>query len=101
MAFEALKEISQEQKMRDMALAREMFARDMMAIRNEKERNILERGIEQGVERGITRGIQAFVTSFLKKGFSSESIIEELIPGFDLTEEQAKEYYDRFSFRQV
>ena len=61
----------------------------------------IEHGIEQGIEKGIAQGIEqvleAFITDKLEDGISSEIIIQKLEKRFNLTNEKAREYLDKYS----
>lgn len=89
MAFESLKEISQEQKMRELALAREKFIRDQISIQSEME--------QRGLQRGLELGLKALVPAYLNAGMSKEEIVKNLVSEFEFSEDQAETYYRRFS----
>ena len=57
----------------------------------------LERGIEEGIQKGRTEGIQAFIEDHLEEKIPKEKSLEKLQRRFQLTEEKAIEYYERFA----
>ena len=54
-------------------------------------------GIQEGIEKGIAKGIQSLILSCRKHNISNEDILADLMSNFDLTQEEAQEYLDRFS----
>lgn len=56
-----------------------------------------KRGIEQGIEQGIERGIEAFILDNLEEQKSREQILEKLKKRFQLTENQANMYLERYA----
>ena len=56
----------------------------------------LEQGKEQGRKEGIELGIQSLISDNLEEGFSKQKILEKLQKRFDLTSEQAKQYFEKF-----
>ena len=56
----------------------------------------LEQGKEQGRKEGIELGIQSLILDNLEEGFSKQKILEKLQKRFDLTREQAKQYFEKF-----
>lgn len=57
----------------------------------------IEQGIEKGIAQGIEQGIEAFITDKLEDGISSEIIIQKLEKRFNLTNEKAREYLEKYS----
>ena len=57
----------------------------------------LEEGIEKGIEKGKLKGIQAFIEDNLEEKIPKERSLEKLQKHFQLTEEKAIEYYERFA----
>ncbi len=55
-----------------------------------------QRGLEQGRKEGIELGIQSLILDNLEEGFSKQKILEKLQKRFDLTSEQAKQYFEKF-----
>ncbi len=55
-----------------------------------------ELGRKEGIEQGIEQGIQAFVEDNVEEGVITERIINKLVFRFQLSEEKAKEYVDKF-----
>lgn len=53
--------------------------------------------IEQGLEQGLEQGIKGVILSEIQKNNSDVEIIAKLKDYFSLTEEKAKEYYDKYS----
>ena len=54
-------------------------------------------GLTEGIEKGIAKGIQSLILSCRKHNISNEDILADLMSNFDLTQEEAQEYLDRFS----
>ena len=57
----------------------------------------IEQGIERGIEQGIERGIEAFILDNLEEQKSREQILEKLKKRFQLTENQANMYLERYA----
>lgn len=57
----------------------------------------IEQGKEQGKEQGIERGIEAFILDNLEEQKSREQILEKLKKRFQLTEDQANMYLERYA----
>ena len=58
-------------------------------------------GREEGREEGRTEGIQALILDNLEEKIAKERILVKLQKYFDLTEEKAKQYYERFASGRV
>ena len=58
-------------------------------------------GREEGREEGRTEGIQALILDNLEEKIAKERIFVKLQKYFDLTEEKAKQYYERFASGRV
>ena len=58
-------------------------------------------GREEGREEGRTEGIQALILDNLEEKIAKERILVKLQKYFDLTEEKAKQYYERFTSGRV
>ena len=61
------------------------------------EKRGIEQGIERGIEQGIERGIEAFILDNLEEQKSKEQILEKLKKRFQLTEDQANMYLERYA----
>ena len=61
------------------------------------EKRGIEQGKEQGKEQGIERGIEAFILDNLEEQKSREQILEKLKKRFQLTEDQANMYLERYA----
>ena len=57
----------------------------------------IEQGKEQGKEQGIERGIEAFILDNLEEQKSREQILDKLKMRFQLTEDQANMYLERYA----
>jgi len=53
------------------------------------------------VNEGRTEGIQALILDNLEEKIAKERILVKLQKYFDLTEEKAKQYYERFASGRV
>ena len=64
-----------------------------------------EQGIEQGIERGIKQGreqgIEALILDNLEDGRTEEVIINKLIKRFEMKEEDARRYFDKYAKETV
>ena len=63
----------------------------------EDERDLLERGRQMGIEEGILFGIQAFIEDSMEENIPKVYVIEKLIRRFELSEEEATTYYEKYS----
>lgn len=57
----------------------------------------IELGMEQGKEQGKERGIQALIINNIEEGIPEERTLDKIASLFDVTKEQAVEYYKIFS----
>ena len=55
-----------------------------------------QEGMEEGISQGISQGIQVFIQAFINEGIPKERIIDKLMKGFSLSEQEAWDYYDKF-----
>lgn len=86
-----------EQKEKDLE---EIYGLKMTRKMSEEVRdmcNVSEYFIERGLQEGIQQGIKAFIRDYTEENFSKERILEKLQKNFELTEEQAKDYYEKYS----
>lgn len=57
-----------------------------------------QRGLQQGLEQGKKEGgIQFLILDNLEEGFPKQKILQKLQRRFDLTEEQAEQYFEKFT----
>lgn len=52
---------------------------------------------EEGREEGREEGIRALIEDNLEEGIGKERIIKKVMKRFLVTEQKAKEYYERFA----
>lgn len=92
-AYQQLQIISQDKDKRLEYEARQKTIWDHNQLMLEAE----QRGIERGMERGMEQGIHAIILNSLEDNLSKEKILDKLQRYFSLTEEKAKNYYERFT----
>ena len=59
--------------------------------------SIYEEGMEKGMEKGIEKGIQILIQGYIEEKIPRERILQKLQCSFDLTEEAALRYYEKFA----
>lgn len=100
-AYEQLRVISQSAEKRLEYEAREKAIRDhnqmMYEARKEGLKQGREEGRRKGWEEGIEQGIEVLILDNLDEGFAKDKILTKLQRRFNLTEEQAGQYFDRFT----
>ncbi len=64
---------------------------------NEGRNEGLKQGISQGISQGINQGIEAFIIDALEDGKSEDIIISKLMKRFHFSEDEAKEYFDKYA----
>ncbi|NBI62195.1 Rpn family recombination-promoting nuclease/putative transposase [Clostridiales bacterium] len=112
-AYEQLQVISQSAEKRLEYEAREKAIRDHNQMMYEARREGLKQGREEGREegreagreegreegqrKGREEGIEALILDNLDEGFAKDKILTKLQRRFNLTEEQAGQYFDRFT----
>ncbi len=64
--------------------------------REEARNEGISQGLEQGMEQGMEQGIKALVLDYIEEGFDKDKIIIKLQKRFTMSEDKAKEYYERF-----
>lgn len=57
----------------------------------------IEQGLEQGIEQGLEVGIAALIQDNLEDGKVREQIVDKLQRRFDLDQEKAQYYFDKYS----
>lgn len=57
----------------------------------------MQEGKEIGIQEGRQEGIEVFILDNLEEGKTEEQILLKLVRFFALTEEKAKEYYDKYA----
>lgn len=62
-----------------------------------KLRSVYDDAYDDGLEQGIERGIEIIILDNLEEGKTENQIVSKLIKRFNLSEKQAKEYYNEFS----
>lgn len=55
-----------------------------------------EASLEAGIEAGMEIGIKALIRENQEEGKAKEAIIKKLVKYFELTEEEAEEYYEKY-----
>ena len=69
------------------------------------DKTILEQGrslgIEQGRSQGIEQGIMALIIDNLEDGKTKEVIISKLEKRFELSKEDAEEYFEKYTKKTV
>ncbi len=95
-AYEQLQVISQDKQKQLEYTARMKAVLDYNQGLLEAKQRGLEQGKEQGRKEGIELGIQSLILDNLEEGFSKQKILEKLQKRFDLTSEQAKQYFEKF-----
>lgn len=65
------------------------------ALEELMEEEMLERE-KRGLECGLEQGFRAFIQDNIEENVPKERILQKLVKRFELTEEKAMEYYDRF-----
>ncbi|MCI8673105.1 MAG: hypothetical protein HFI89_06405 [Lachnospiraceae bacterium] len=95
-AYEQLQVISQDQQKRLEYEARLKATLDYNQGMLEAE----QRGELRGEQRGIQRGIYATISDGLEYGLSDVQILAKLQQHFDLSEDQATQYYMQFQTKK-
>lgn len=94
-AYEQLQVISQDKQKQIEYTARMKavldYKQSILEARQEGEKI----GEQRGLETGRQQGIQALILDNLEEGFSKEKIIEKLQKRFELTKEQAEQYFNQ------
>lgn len=63
----------------------------------EAEERAMERGMKKGMEKGMEKGIISALAMLEDLGFPKDTAIQHLKKSFNLTEEEALEYYNKYS----
>lgn len=96
-AYEQLRVISQSAEKRLEYEAREKAIRDHNQMMYEARKEGLKQGREEGRRKGLEEGIEVLILDNLDEGFAKDKILTKLQRRFNLTEEQAGQYFDRFT----
>ena len=93
-AYQQLQVISQDEQKQLEFDARQKAIWDYNQGMTEAEERGEQRGLEQGKKEG---GIQFLILDNLEEGFPKQKILQKLQRRFDLTEEQAEQYFEKFT----
>lgn len=93
MTDKMLQKISEEEQMRELQRAREIFLWNQRCLEIEAER----RGLEEGRAEGRAEGIEAFILDYLEEQRSSEQILAKLIKRFSLSQAAAESYLEKYT----
>ncbi len=93
-AYQQLQVISQDEQKQLEYDARQKAIWDYNQGMTEAEERGEQRGLEQGKKEG---GIQFLILDNLEEGFPKQKILQKLQRRFDLTEEQAEQYFEKFT----
>ena len=93
-AYLQLQVISQDEQKQLEYDARQKAIWDYNQGMTEAEERGEQRGLEQGKKEG---GIQFLILDNLEEGFPKQKILQKLQRRFDLTEEQAEQYFEKFT----
>lgn len=96
-AYRQLQIISQDEQKQLEYDARQKAIWDHNQLMLEAEQRGEKRGEKRGIERGIQQGIQVLILDNLEYGISKEIILQKLQKRFDLTQEQAEMYFQKFN----
>lgn len=96
-AYQQLQVISQDEQKQLEYDARQKAIWDYNQGMTEAEERGEQRGLEQGKKEG---GIQFLILDNLEEGFPKQKILQKLQRRFDLTEEQAEQYFEKFTDRK-
>ena len=59
--------------------------------------NVLKLRSEELIEQGLEQGIKIYIHDKLEEHYSESEIMARLTKNFSLTEEKAKEYFDKYA----
>jgi len=62
---------------------------------------ILKDGVEQGLEQGREEGIRNLISAYLDDGANEAFIINKLVKKYMLTEQEATQYFERFTSNDI
>lgn len=77
-------------------VAMSIFEYDEEGVKELWRRDAFDDGLEQGIEQGIAQGISALIKSLQKIGMSAEDTTKELCENFELTQEKALSYIEKY-----
>ena len=93
-AYQQLQVISQDEQKQLEYDARQKAIWDYNQGMTEAEERGEQRGLKQSKKEG---GIQFLILDNLEEGFPKQKILQKLQRRFDLTEEQAEQYFEKFT----
>lgn len=105
-AYQQLQVISQDEQKQLEYDARQKaiwdYNQGMTEAEERGEQRGLQQGLQQGLEQGLEQGkkeggIQFLILDNLEEGFPKQKILQKLQRRFDLTEEQAEQYFEKFT----
>ena len=95
-AYDALLHLSADEQKRLEYEAREDAIRDHNAMMDDAEKRGMKQGLERGIEQGIEQGIKVLAESLQELEISREKACHQLLIKYNLTEEKANEYLDKY-----
>ena len=93
MSDQVFREITEDESLQDLLWRREIAEHDLATKVMLAEKD----GERIGIEKGIEKGIAAFIQDYVEDGREAEAIIEKLVLRFDLQEDEARQYYEKYS----
>lgn len=93
MSDQVFREITEDESLQDLLWRREIAEHDLATEVMLAEKD----GERLGIEKGIEKGIAAFVRDYVEDGRPPEAIIEKLVLRFGLQENEARQYYEKYS----
>lgn len=105
MSEHVFRKITEDESLQDL-LRRQEFAehdnatRMMLMEREATKRGLergLEKGLEQGLEKGLEQGIAALILDNMEDGKTREQILDKLQRRFNLDNQKAADYYNKYS----
>ena len=96
-AYEQLQVISPDRQKRLEYEAREKAILDYNQGMFEAEQRGIQRGKQEGIQQGRQEGIHAIISTGLEYGLPEDQSLSRLQQYFDLTKEQAIQYYHQFT----
>ncbi len=72
----------------------EVYGMDFFNITYEE---LLKVRVDEAREEGLEKGISSLVLDYCEEGFSKEKILRKLERRFDLSEKEAKAYYEQYA----
>lgn len=97
MSEHVFRKITEDESLQDLLRRQEFAEHDNATRMMLMEREATKRGLERGLEKGLEQGIAALILDNMEDGKTREQILDKLQRRFNLDNQKAADYYNKYS----